>query len=394
LLTAGIVKRISIFRDRQACGGEIINLSANSCGDRKRLLVIEPNLRNPSGHYAEFVRATGSRLRDEALEVFAHPDADAMLAQMPGVAVHCGSPRVGDFLAEWRTIGQCQRQGRPFLLLTADGRHAAAASLFALLPGSKPRRSGFFFHRAPTTWRDWLLYPLTGAARESSLAVTATEQVAKVLKELGWKRVRFVPYPAIGAEVQPQPRPFSHLLMAGAARLNKGLDLVTGLACDWAAAGRTLPLFVQVSQKHAAKHGSAEEQLVAKLLASGYSGLVTAAAPPDRAEYVRRFAGALVLAPYAREQFADQVSGVVLDALLHGSPVIATGGTWPAAMVERFGAGLTIEERSPAALAAAVDRILASWDSYSARACEAAAVLSREHDPANLLRVLAEEGIS
>ena len=41
----------------------------------KHLLVIEPNLRDPSGHYAEFVRALGARAGGEGIEVFAHPGA-------------------------------------------------------------------------------------------------------------------------------------------------------------------------------------------------------------------------------------------------------------------------------------------------------------------------------
>jgi hypothetical protein len=355
------------------------------------LLIIEPNLRSPSGHYAEFVRAVGSRVTGTELEVFAHPEADRMLGLMAGVSVNAEPPRVGAPLAEWRTICRRVAGGRPFLLLTADGRHAAAASLCSLLTGRTALQASLFFHRPPTTWRDRLLYPLTALAREHALAITATEQVAASLRDLGWRRVRYVPYPALGAEQLPQPLPFSRLLMAGAARLNKGLDLVADLACNWAAEGRTLPLFVQVSRKHAARHGKREALLVERLLSSGYAGLTAAADPPERDEYLRRFQGALVLAPYAREQFASQVSGIVLDALLHGAPVIATSGTWPAAQVERFGAGISLRERSPAALAAAIDRILADWPLYAAKACEAARILTKEHDPRHLLDILTAE---
>ena len=145
------------------------------------------------------------------------------------------------------------------------------------------------------------------------------------------------------------------------------------------------------SQKHADRHGRREGDVVRALIASGYCGLQGDETIPDRAAYLSRFAGALVLAPYAREQFASQVSGIVLDALLHGAPVIATAGTWPGAQVERFGAGETIAERTPEALAKAIDRVFSDWDGYSRRACEAAGVLAKEHDPANLLRVLCQE---
>lgn len=352
------------------------------------LLVIEPNLSSPSGHYAEFVRALGCRVSGANLEVFAHPDADAMLADMSGVSVCHLSPRVGEPLAEWRTIYCCVAKKTPFLLLTADGRHAAAASFAARFSGNNPVNANFFFHRAPTTWRDNLLHPFTEIAREYSRAITSTEQVAASLRTLGWRRVEYIPYPAIAPPVVPQPQPFSHLLMAGAARLNKGLDLVAELASKWAAAGRSVPLFVQVSRKHVSKHGKREAIYVEKLLSSGYPSLKSDATPPQRSDYVERFSGALVLAPYAREQFASQVSGVVLDALLHGAPVIATKGTWPALQVDRFGAGVTLAERTVESLAAAVDAIINDWDNFSSKACTAARVLAEEHDPCHLVKLL------
>ncbi|HBA89120.1 MAG TPA: hypothetical protein DCZ75_14395 [Geobacter sp.] len=357
----------------------------------EQLLVIEPNLRTPSGHYCDFVRAVGSRAGEQKLEVFAHPDADRMLDAMRGVTVCRREPRVGRPLAEWRTIVREVRAGNPFLVLTADARHASAVTMAAAFSGSDPTNARLFFHRPPTTTRDQYLFPLTWAAREHSLAVASTEQVAASLRSLGWRRVVCVPYPAVGPEVAPTPVPFSHLLMAGAARLNKGLDLVAEMAVAWTAEKRELPLMIQVSKKHAGRHGHREAGVVEALLNSGYLGLRADDKAPERSEYLARFRGALVLAPYAREQFASQVSGVVLDALLHGAPVITTRGTWPGAQVERFDAGVTIEERTPAALSAAIDKVLAEWDGYSARACKAAGVLAEEHDPRHLLELLTRE---
>lgn len=351
----------------------------------RRLLVIEPNLRNPSGHYAEFVRAIGTRAGEIELDVFAHPAADGMLGAMSGVHVYSREPRVGRPVAEWRAIFRAVWEGRPFLVLTSDGRHAAAVSVAAALAGRSPENARLYFHRTPSETRDKVFLTISARAREHALAIAPTEAVAQSLRAGGWRRVECVPYPALGAENPPEPAPFSHLLMAGAARMNKGLDLIAALAGLWAGEGRSIPLFVQVSKKHAGRHGHREAALVESLLASGYKGLRTDDNAPDRAQYLERFRGALVLAPYMREQFASQVSGIVLDALLHGTPVIATRDTWPGAQVERFGAGVVIEERTPAALAAAIDRVLAAWPAYAARACAAAETLAREHDPRHLL---------
>jgi hypothetical protein len=353
------------------------------------LLVIEPNLRNPSGHYAEFVRALGSRAADGEIEVFAHPAADGMLAAMPGVRVRSEEPRVGRPFAEWRTIARAVREDAPFLVLTADGRHAAAVSLAAALSGRTPGHACLFVHRPLAETRDAVCLSAAGRARAHALAVAPTETIAASLRAGGWRRAEFVPYPALGAARPPEPVPFTHLLMAGAARWNKGVDLVAALAVRWTSEDRSIPLLVQVSRKHAARHGRREAAMVERLLSSGYEGLRADDTAPDRSAYLARFHGALVLAPYAREPFADQVSGVVLDALLHGTPVIATRDTWPGAQVERFGAGLTIAERTPAALASAIDRALSDWPALASRACAAARVLAGEHDPRRLLNLVA-----
>ncbi|MCL1925862.1 MAG: hypothetical protein FWF95_01850 [Syntrophorhabdaceae bacterium] len=356
-----------------------------------RLIVIEPNLRGPAGHYAEFVRAVGTVAGEDPIDVYAHPDADGMLAAMAGARPWTAQPRVGRPLAEWKMIFRAVREEVPFLVLTADGRHAAAVSAAGICYKRAPRNACLFFHRPPDTGRDRLLLPFADLARKHALAVAATEEIARSLSDGGWKRVELVAYPALAAESLPAPAPFSRLLMAGAARLNKGLDLVAELALLWADQGRSIPLLVQVSKKHINRHGSREKAFVEALFASGYQGLRVSETAPDRLEYIERFRGALVLAPYARQQFASQVSGVVLDALLSGAPVIATSDTWPGRQVERFGAGVTIRERTAAALAEAIDRILSEWTIYSERACEAAGVLRREHDPIRLLKVL-EEG--
>ena len=60
--------------------------------------------------------------------------------------------------------------------------------------------------------------------------------------------------------------------------------------------------------------------------------------------YSAMFRGAICLQPYSRQDFADRVSGVTLDAFVAGAPVVALSGTWIARMVQRFKAGEVIEE--------------------------------------------------
>ncbi len=354
----------------------------------KRLLVIEPNLRKPSGHYAEFVRALGAVSDGATVEVIAHPEADPMLGLIHGVHVCTDEPRIGSVGAEWRAIMRAVRENTSFLVLTADGRHAMAVSAAAILARKAPSHARLYFHWIPKGVRDPLFMKMSSIAREHALALAPTPAIADALRGLGWRNVECVPYPMLSPDLPPEPAPFSHVMMAGASRANKGLDLVVALAERWESEERSTPLFVQSSMKHALRHGRREAMLIQSLAASGYRGLKTDDQPPERAEYIKRFNGALVLAPYERDHFSNAVSGVVLDALLHGAPVIATRGTWPGSQVERFDAGVTIGERTIDELCIAIDRVLQNWSVYATRACAAARILAREHDPHNLLELI------
>ena len=360
------------------------------------LRVVEPNLAGPSGHYAEFVRALAARAEGvfDAIEVVGAAAGAAYVPSLGGaVAVSsCALPK-GPF-AETRAIADGVRAGRAVLVLTANASHALCADRLSLLPSRALARVSLFVHWPLAKPSAQLSLALAGRVRARGLFLAPTEGVAQPLRDAGCAQVRVVGYPAIPSQGAPMRAPFRHLLMAGAARLNKGLDLVAGLAERLARDSRDLPLVVQVSPKHAnatrgGRHGSREDAVVARLLAAGYRGLAADPKAPDRAEYAARYAGALVLAPYDREKFASGVSGVVLDALLHGAPVIATKGTWAGDAVERFDAGVVLRERTDDQLAAAVDRVLAQWDHFARNAARAADELAREHDPRALCRTIA-----
>jgi len=101
------------------------------------------------------------------------------------------------------------------------------------------------------------------------------------------------------------------------------------------------------------------------------------------------FDGAIVLQPYAREDFADRISGVTLDAFSAGAPVIATEGTWMARAVDRFAAGAAVGDLSSPALLSAVEMIRTDYPRYRRNAHEAGRVLQEEHSARHLLEAVA-----
>jgi len=96
-----------------------------------------------------------------------------------------------------------------------------------------------------------------------------------------------------------------------------------------------------------------------------------------------------VLTPYDPIKFADNVSGVALDALLHGAPIIATAGTWQAGLIQRFGCGVIMNRWTSEALLLAMNHSAKIWTDLSTHAQLAATVLTVEHDPRRLSHHLA-----
>lgn len=366
----------------------------NDADPANTLRIVEPGLAGPSGHYAEFVRALAHRSGGifSRIEVVSARRGEEYVPSLGGAlpVVACRLP--GGPFAEARAIRAGLVEGRRVLVLTSNASHALVADRLLGLPRAALERLSFFVHWPLDRPAARLALALAARARARALFLAPTAGVRASLVDAECARAQIVGYPALASAGAPMRGPFRHLLMAGAARLNKGLDLVAALAERYAREGRDLPLIVQVSPKHVDRHGSREGEAVARLLGANYRGLVADPKAPDRAEYAARYAGALVLAPYDREKFASGVSGIVLDALLHGAPVVTTGGTWAGDAVERFDAGVALAERTPDALAKAVDRVLGNWDRYAARAAEASETLAREHDARGLARAIAAGG--
>ena len=360
------------------------------------LRIIEPNLRGPSGHYAEFVRAVSNR----SAGVIANIDIAASAQALEQCDLGPHTTVRGTFHGhKWREevseLRSALRSSDPFLILTA--RPATALALEVLARGANAtdpkalQRARLYFHWCSRGMSERLMSRMAHHVRAQAMAIAPTPTIAEFLRNAGWKRVEQVPYPILPPATIPAAQPNCRmLLMAGAARMNKGLALVAGVAELYGQSGRTTPLLVQTTPKRASEgHGRNVRQVLAQLSASGAPGLIMDPVAPQSIAYGERFNGALVLAPYEPAAFADGVTGVVLDGLLRGAPCVTSADSWPGRLVERFGCGVTFTERTPRGLAAAIDAALADWDGISAGAQQAARALAAEHDPAHLARVLA-----
>lgn len=76
----------------------------------------------------------------------------------------------------------------------------------------------------------------------------------------------------------------------------------------------------------------------------------------------------VIVLPYRRSIFRTRTSGVVLDAIAAGKPVVAARATWAGDLIERFNVGTTYDDGDVESLETAVTAVVDDLERYTARA--------------------------
>lgn len=218
-----------------------------------------------------------------------------------------------------------------------------------------------------------------------------TPSVVKVYLDAGFSSSQVVPYPISKHDVnhKAEPNKFRHLLYAGAARRDKGFSHVVDLIAYMQERGLQIPVMLQTSPEHYGKYDTATQRDIQRLQDMAYPHLQLCPETLNSNEYSNLFVGAICLQLYDPSVFLDRVSGVTLDAFSAGCPIVATAETWIDRMVQRFDAGVIVDEMSPPKVLSAVQRVIAEYARYSGCARLAGNILQEENSAETLFRVLA-----
>lgn len=219
------------------------------------------------------------------------------------------------------------------------------------------------------------------ARRRPGLVVLGpTPTVVDVFRSCGFRHAVVAPYPITPVRREGAGEsPFRHLLFAGRARQDKGFGAFADLVELLSRRGEVIPVTYQRAED-AGRYEEATRRDLARLDRLGYPGLRTEAEPLSAPAYAALFSGGICIQPYDAADFADRVSGVTLDALSAGCPVVALRGTWSARAVERFGAGAVVDDVSAETLLGAVRRVVDGYGAFQAGARRGGAVLQEEND--------------
>ena len=354
------------------------------------LHIIEPTLVDSAGHCLSLVHA----LAQAAVQIDADADLTIWAGQGAAASLWSGPGRfVPHFERRWRkaqawALYRRLLRGPGRLLVSTAGSIDLLMADWAATGRIAPHTFHAFVHWLnPKPGRERRLAAL--ARRQPDLEVLVpTAAVAEVFRRCGFRTTQ-VPYPlpveGPTAAQAGQVTPFRTLLVAGGARIDKGIDRVADLVDALSGLGRRWPIVVQSSFESRQGDDAALARQLERLRSARAEDLVLRDDTPDAAAYRAMFEGAVVLQPYRAEDFRDRVSGVTLDALAAAAPVVVTAGTWMARLVERFGAGVATDDLSPAGLARAIDTVLADHAGFSRRALEASTTLRREHSAVALM---------
>lgn len=349
------------------------------------LQVIEPTLEDYSGHCHALVVSLVRATAGSPVDLWSGEGSGAM-AFGPEVTIHPLFRRRRRPLQMLRLLHRLLRRSGRIVVTTARTRDLALLALAA--PGRiPPDRVFLYFHWVRETPAKLRFFRAIARRQPDIVILGTTESVVDVFRRCGFQHVALLPYPAPETMPSTEAQPFRRLLYAGAARQDKGFGIVVDLVELLAARNEQVPITVQVTPDHYGKYDAATRADIARLEAVRYPPLALIRQTPTPAEYAANFPGSICLQPYDRAEFRDRVSGVTLDALAHGCPVITTAGTWNAAMIEPFGAGIALAGPDAESLRAAAATLRADYARFRDGAFAAARARGRESWAALLARL-------
>ena len=353
--------------------------------------IVEPTLTNEAGHCLSFVTTLALARPNTRIALWANRSA-ALTFPSKNVAL---KPY---FFRKIRKI-QCYflyrkllKSNEKIFVSTAsrlDLRtfHLAAKGLFPnnVIPENK---AYFYFH-----WMNESHKKLAGLKKIAQLQPNlhifgTTPTQISTFKHAGFKHADVVPYPISAPALSNATHTFAKVLFAGAARQDKGFTHVVDLLEYAAKHQLDIPFLIQSSAEHFSKMDTATKADVARLNSLTYPHLEVCKETLAPAQFLAHFAGAICIQVYNPADFADRISGVTLDALSAGSPILTLANTWMARQVQRFNAGIVVNSTAPEAMIDALSEMIANYATYNQNAQQAGKVLQQEHSAQQLADLL------
>lgn len=353
------------------------------------LHIVEPTLESEAGHCFSFVESLCAARNYADFEFSLWADRRAKLGTIEeyGARIHPYFLRRIRRIQELFLLRKLLLQpGRIFI--STSGRTDLILVDLATRGDIPPKKVFMYFHWLRLSQAKASLFRKVARRHPHIEVLGPTETVVRDLRDCGFSRAFVVPYPISSSRASMPSDEFSSLLYAGAARQDKGFGLIVDLVEMLSSSNDQTPIKVQTSPDHYHRHDTKTKEDLERLRRIGYPWLEEYPETLSEKAYEGIFKGAICLQPYDREDFLDRISGVTLDALSMGCPVIVPSGTWMAHTVQRFEAGIAVDDLSAKSLKEAIEVIRANYSLFSACAVEAGIVLHKELSSDHLMEHL------
>ena len=314
------------------------------------LTIIEPRLSSAAGHFHSLASALIAELPPGSVRVACSPGGQAHLPSCCDAWPNLNPKlsKVGLALAMRRLAGSTSSM----CVLTACDRSLVVAA--AVLPKSCALTG--IVHDVGWVRRNYLLRMAARLRPDLRIACFGTP-VHHAVCNSGLRTVQQFEYP-----IDPVWRPDlvqsdspTHLLMAGGPRSEKGF-LELARWCLESQRGRPLPVRI-----HGAKPDADCSAAVRELVSCGASDILVRSQPLTPGEFRQDFLGAIVLLLHRPAEYHGRASGLFLDAIMAGSPMIAVAGSRFARDIEQHDLGVIVESTDPLALRRATEQAKESW---------------------------------
>ena len=350
--------------------------------------VVEPTLTSEAGHCSTVVHGFCAAAEGLPIRLWAGHGARLPTLERLGLDVR---PHFLRRLRKLQAILLYRRLVREpgAIVIPTAGRFDLQALDF-ISAGPIPQEKVFlYFHRLHLTSRKEAVLRRLAASQPNATLLGTTDAIERNLRELGFLNTRVVlPFPVVAERPEVQSPAFRHILVAGAARSDKGFRQVVDFVAHLERSASTIPVTIQMSGDHYDRYDEQTRREIDRLRASRYPPLTLLPETLLSDEYAAVFRGAICLQPYDREEYADKISGITLDAFAAGAPVITIENTWMARTVARFGAGIAIAEGSPATLDGAARTVMNNYSQYSSSARAAGNELRKQETWAPVVGLL------
>lgn len=387
-----------------------------------RLYVVDPNLKNLTGHHFEYDRS----LVDPALRrgyqflALGHKDADDVIRKalpfapafsrtiwdtFPAVAA---IPAVGaaashlisnvsfySVLRTWLTPAVLGADAVVLCHMIRPHQLLGWAWWFSQLRAAERPRLVLLFRYIPEWFvdnrfvRDAFRILDDASADGRVRLATDSDRLAADYARLLQKQMAVFPIPhtnpeMVGRSPRRLPAKRPHFVSVGSARDEKGIleVLESILALHARGALRDMVFTVQVNDIYAPKSRDAILDAIAEIRHLDLSNVTLVEASLPTADYYALLDSAdVVLLPYWRSIYQARTSGILAEALGAGKVVIATEDTWLGDQIVTYGAGVLCADHDAAALTNAILEVQSRIDYYAPRAAMAQTSWLSTHNP-------------